>query len=415
VERTWAALGGPACLAKDDDLQDAGDYLDLLERHASAGDLADFDGFRSRVEDLFAQPDSSADGRLQLLTMHKAKGLQFETVIVPGLGRRPRRDSPALLLSAERPQPDGSVDRLLATIRETGKDQDPVYGYLRVLEQQKNVHESVRLLYVAATRARTRLHLIGHAMRSAKGEVRPQGGSLLDRLWSGLRDEERQRFRDRFESAGVEAEAAALAAGVPLRRLPLTWTAPPPPAPVAFDAAEEVRTAKPSYLWVGDQLRHVGTVVHAALERIASGRPEAGSYRSALANLGAVPSELEEAARRVEEAVSRTLASQRGRWILSAHAEARCEYAIAGVVDGEIVHGTIDRTFVDSDGTRWIIDYKTSVHAGGDLDFFLDEEERRYRPQLERYARLLAPAGRPIKLGLYFPLLDAWRELQCAI
>ena len=68
------------------------------------------------------------------------------------------------------------------------------------------------------------------------------------------------------------------------------------------------------------------------------------------------------------------------------------------------------RTFVESKGTRWIIDYKTSSHEGGGLDEFLDEQQRRYRDQMERYARLLAPLGEPIRLGLYFPLVGGWRE-----
>ena len=417
VERTWAALGGPACLPEDDDLQDASDYLDLLEQSERAGDLMDFDGFRREVETLRAKPDSSAGGGLWVLTIHKAKGLEFDTVIVPGLGRGAPPDRSALLLSAERPQPDGSVDRLLATIRETGKELDPLYGYLSALERQKVRHEDARLLYVASTRARTRLHLLGHAKRYANGDIRPESGSLLELLWPGLREEERRRFFERYEAAGQEAAAEARPAGVPLRRLPLNWTPPPLPEPVTFKVTGGVQTAKPSYLWVGDQLRHVGTVVHAALQRIAqrgaaspdpAGRRE--WHRSALANLGVVPSELDEAVLRVEEALDRTLASPRGRWILAPHAEARCEYAVAGMLDGEIVHGAIDRMFIDDDGACWIIDYKTTTHQGGDLEFFLDEEQRRYRPQLERYARLLAPARRVLKLGLYFPLLDAWRE-----
>ncbi len=400
VERTWQALGGPACLSGENDLQDAEGYLDLVERHEAAGDLADSGGFREAIGKLYARPDSSADGRLQVLTIHKAKGLQFDTVIVPGLGRRPPREDSPLFLAAERPRPDGSVDRLIATIRETGSERDPLYSYLWGLEKKKSLHESGRLLYVAATRAVRRLHLIGHARRSADGALRPEGGSLLERLWPGLSEEERQRF----ERAGEQAAGTVPPRGVPLRRLPLTWTAPSLPAP------EAAGDARPSYLWVGDQLRHVGTVVHAALEQIAAGRTP-GPYRSALANLGVVPAELDEAERRVEEAVRRTLASERGRWILAAHAEARCEHRIAGAVDGEIVRGTVDRTFIDADGARWIIDYKSSMHAGGSLDFFLDEEVRRYRPQLERYARLLAHEGRPIRMGLYFPLLDAWREI----
>ncbi|MBS1834994.1 MAG: hypothetical protein JST65_19905, partial [Acidobacteria bacterium] len=65
-------------------------------------------------------------------------------------------------------------------------------------------------------------------------------------------------------------------------------------------------------------------------------------------------------------------------------------------------------------GVRWIIDYKTSTHEGGELEWFLDGEQLRYRPQLERYGRLfrLAEPARPIRLGLYFPLLGAWREWE---
>jgi len=60
---------------------------------------------------------------------------------------------------------------------------------------------------------------------------------------------------------------------------------------------------------------------------------------------------------------------------------------------------------------RWIIDYKTSAHQGGDLEAFLDNERARYREQLEHYARLMVQRDeRPIRLGLYFPLLGGWRE-----
>ncbi|MCW5621848.1 MAG: hypothetical protein KIS79_12130, partial [Burkholderiales bacterium] len=76
-----------------------------------------------------------------------------------------------------------------------------------------------------------------------------------------------------------------------------------------------------------------------------------------------------------------------------------------------IVHVALDRTFVDEHGTRWIIDYKTSTHEGGELEAFLDREQLRYREQLERYARIMhALDGRQVRLGLYFPLLGGWRE-----
>jgi hypothetical protein len=72
---------------------------------------------------------------------------------------------------------------------------------------------------------------------------------------------------------------------------------------------------------------------------------------------------------------------------------------------------SLDRTFVDDQGVRWIIDYKTSAHEGTGRDAFLDSERERYRAQLDRYARLMARIdARPVRLGLYFPLLNGWRE-----
>jgi ATP-dependent exoDNAse (exonuclease V) beta subunit len=84
------------------------------------------------------------------------------------------------------------------------------------------------------------------------------------------------------------------------------------------------------------------------------------------------------------------------------------------LIDGQLIQGVIDRTFVDASGVRWIVDFKTSTHEGGGLDTFLDQEVVRYRPQLRRYAQLMRqwqPRQR-VKMALYFPLLGAWREVD---
>ena len=84
------------------------------------------------------------------------------------------------------------------------------------------------------------------------------------------------------------------------------------------------------------------------------------------------------------------------------------------MIDGVAHSLRIDRTFVDEKGVRWIVDWKTSVHEGGDREAFLDRELERYRPQLERYARALQlmEPDRPLRVGLYYPLLDAWRGFE---
>jgi ATP-dependent exoDNAse (exonuclease V) beta subunit len=178
----------------------------------------------------------------------------------------------------------------------------------------------------------------------------------------------------------------------------------------------------PTFEWVGDTLRHIGTVVHQMFAQIARDGPAAWdqerieahgpSIGTALRTLGVPSSEIADAAATVRRALTATLGDERGRWILdSAHAAAHSEYPLVGVVEGRLRAVRVDRTFVDANGVRWIVDFKTSEHAGGDLEGFLDAQRDKYRGQMAVYRALFARLdSRPIRAGLYFPLLAGWRE-----
>ena len=407
VERVWLRLGGPACLERGEGaLQDAAAYFDLLETEQSGADVRDFDRFRKRVADLFAPPENPVGPGLHVLTIHKAKGLEFDTVIVPGLGRRSKSEDKPLVLFHEWRVADG-FECLVAPIDETRAKPDELYGYLQSLDRRKNNWERTRQLYVAATRARKNLHLMGHVGNNGE----PAKGSMLSDLWPALTIEERALFR--------RDDAAALAPPTlpppdVLRRLPETWRLPELPAPVARQGmtTPDAEPHEPTFEWVGESLRHIGTVVHAFVQRMKSvdePGPDAPAIRRVLMHAGVSPLDLEAAGQRVSQALARIRASRRGRWILEPHEDSHSEYAVTGVVGAEVVRGLVDRTFIDQ-GVRWIIDFKTSEHQGGKLEEFLDEQQRRYRDQMERYAHILLPLGDPVRLGLYFPLLDQWRE-----
>jgi hypothetical protein len=145
-------------------------------------------------------------------------------------------------------------------------------------------------------------------------------------------------------------------------------------------------------------------------ERIAAHR---GAIAAALRNCGLVESELSSAVARTSNALLNVIGSSRARWILRHYAEAQSELALTSRVGGDLRHIIIDRTFVDDEGVRWIVDFKTSSHEGGKLDTFLDNEVARYREQLGQYAGAVSAIdSRPIRLGLYFPVLDAWCEWE---
>ena len=176
--------------------------------------------------------------------------------------------------------------------------------------------------------------------------------------------------------------------------------------------------------WAGETARHVGTVVHACLQRIAEdgvsawttaiGQEFGGHIQAELVRLGVASDERAAAGAKVVSALQRTLGDERGRWVLDRHREARSEWRLTGLISGRLVDVAIDRTFVDATGTRWIIDFKPGGHEGGDTEGFLDNELERYRAQLNQYATLVAAlpgTGRnTIRLALYFPMLSGWRE-----
>jgi ATP-dependent exoDNAse (exonuclease V) beta subunit len=434
VEGAWLALGGPASLMDRTALEDAHAFFELLDELEAGEDGVSPARLAERVAELSAAPDASADDRLELLTIHKAKGLQFDVVILPGLGRKPRRDETRLLVWSERPTGAGDELFLAPIAPARGRADDnqagALYRFVAALERRRTDNETLRLLYVAATRAISRLHLLGHAaVEEDDGHLTvndPDKGSLLWRLWPVVRGEFEAAARA-VQRPPAEPPAAPVADDEKPtgHRLPRDWLAPAPPPCVAWNGGMARRTTDQQdaieFLWAGPTARHVGTLVHRYLmritaegldrwdaARIAQQRPH---LRAALLTLGVPRAELDEAAARVSDALRATLDDPRGRWLLGPRDEGHAEYAVTGVAGGRIVNAVMDRTFVDGDA-RWIVDYKTGTHAGGDADAFLDQERERYRGQLETYAALMrALDSRPIRLGLYFPLLHGWREL----
>ena len=411
VEAVWLRLGGPACVENETALEDAAAYFDLLASLQDGADLADFGWFREQVNSLFAQPDAKAGDRLQLMTIHKAKGLEFDHVILPSLDAPARQDEQGLVLWLEQ-----RGELLLAPVSQTGLVADPIYKYLSRIDRRKGEQETARLLYVAATRARRRIDLLGVVKTKDDGSIAdPGAGSFLRLLWPTL--------SATFGNLSAVASVPQPKQERKIRRVAVNWIVPGPPAAVGWTrhAIESVAPRPITFKWVTDRSRHAGTALHGFLQRIGreglaswdekAVRSHQHAYRATLANLGVAPSDLADAARLVETGLLRTLRDPKGRWILGEHAEVESESQITGLIDGKLYEIVIDRTFVDESGVRWIIDYKTGAHEGGDLETFLDNEKERYREQLERYARLMAQRDeRPIRLGLYFPLLSEWRE-----
>lgn len=179
VECAWASLGGDLCidaLARTNVRR----YLELLEDMEARGEAIDAHRLATRVQRLFAEPACTNDA-VDVMTIHKAKGLEWDMVLVPGMQKGGGRNPFRLLDWMELPTrgKDGRAQVLLAPIPARGDDPGTLNAFLRKQRANQERAELKRLLYVVTTRARTSLQVFASPRRTASGSVELREGSLL--------------------------------------------------------------------------------------------------------------------------------------------------------------------------------------------------------------------------------------------
>ncbi|MEH6636686.1 MAG: UvrD-helicase domain-containing protein [Halioglobus sp.] len=415
IEQAWVGLGGPACAAESGWLFDAESFFQLLEQAELDGIGLDTKWLEQRLQKRYMDGGDPAS-KVQLMTLHKAKGLEFDRVIIPQLAKVPRGDGRQLLLWDEHSSPDGERSFLLAADDHSKAGAPTLYNYLQQQRQQKALLEGTRLLYVGATRAVSELLLTASLNWDDKKEAfrSPSGRCLLSPIWPTF-----EQQMTVHEPALPTAMAAPRQRGRLLTRLQRTVSA----------AALEVATSQGSrspeahsnipVRATNHTERSVGTVVHLALEELSLRKvlpqsvsaADSARWTVALQQSGLWGTLLDEALQSVISSVVQSLrADGPGRWVLSGtHQQAKSEWALTCVDEQGAVHDlVIDRSFVDPDtGIRWIVDYKNSQPAKGEsLTAFTVRETSAYLGQLQRYRDAVRTLGEePLCCALFFSAL----------
>jgi len=410
VETAWLRLGMPHLLqgSAHTNVETVLSLLDSLEAEYIAGSIH-FKHFDERLEFLYAAPNSEPDAsNVELMTVHGAKGLQWDVVILPGMGKTSGRNDAPMIAFTEAPiQGEGLF--LLSPKAQT-RSKDSLFSFIQNIEKNKDSHEQNRQLYVACTRAESQLHIFGHV--SEKSGLATKG-SFLHML---LEHDESCFGANIIQLENVEHDSKTTHKALQrMRDIPQIIS---PQPSIEYEPKNETQ-----FGWAGLEAAPVGNVLHAMFERIAKvgierWKPEnnAKIMRHLLIQEGLSGEILNSSLQRCQTGLDNTLKSERGAWILSKqHHDAHCEWAVSYRSTSElndlyISHYIIDRSFEDEQGIRWIIDYKSASHEGGNIEHFLDEECQRHQNQLQRYALALQAMGyHNLRLALYFPMLDAWR------
>lgn len=152
VEQTWLALGGPACVEDDGGFDDVRIFFAVLAEIERDGLVLTAERIERRISELFSVTEGAGAQAIEVMTIHRAKGLEFDYVIIPGAGRKPRAEQKRLLLWREEVDHNQRPALLMSPIPQTGAN--ALYDYLRKRETDEVAAEAVRLLYVGVTRDR---------------------------------------------------------------------------------------------------------------------------------------------------------------------------------------------------------------------------------------------------------------------
>ena len=293
IEQVWLSLGGAACV----DAQGRNN-LDMLWRcldHLPNGE-PDLLGHQldSALEKLSGQPDPGSDGNcgVQLMTIHKSKGLEFEVVIIPDLQARTAITTPKMLSWLERGLADADdadeiTEFLIAPFQPKGADRGGAKAWVDGERRKRERQEMRRVFYVAATRAREELHFFTRIeFQSGTGELCKPPESLLSVAWPAFEAQIREQYA-RWRADDEAPQVAEIAASgnnvlvMPspakhaiVRRLPRDFQ---PPQPLRHSAARPLLSGDSAAALFtrhqgGMESRALGVAVHSFMEEIARQR-----------------------------------------------------------------------------------------------------------------------------------------------
>jgi ATP-dependent helicase/nuclease subunit A len=391
VRTTWEALGGPQCLTDPAAVLEAEAFFTMLAAVNTRREIYATDFLETQLQRLFLQNSTVDPLAVQIMTMHKAKGLEFDVVILPSLDKYTRNNDQQLLLLERRDFEQEYL--LLGAIRAASVKADPIYDYLDWCEKQRQGYETLRLFYVAATRARQHIYCLG-----AVSEQAPNDASIIGKIWPAVAKQFINIEPDTLELKDAQRN---------LKRLPDNWFVENLFAPKALNSIDiELKT------WQQDWVRLAGIVLHRIFWLLTTkgvcGQPT--MWQQQLRQLGLPAEYMSRAIDLIQQAVTNTLQDQLGAKFLSAdHLESHAEWRLTRRIGDEFEDVILDRAFLDRDNIFWLVDYKL-VHDANDISTAISA----YAPQIYKYKQFLANI-RPktkIKAGLYFPLQKHWHLLS---
>ena len=353
-------------------------FLSLLN-HCELNQSLDIKTIELMVKDLYAP---SQHASVKLMTIHQAKGLEFDTVIIPGLGKKGKSDTLPLMQIQE----FSNKNILLAPIKSSYEDSESkTYLYLQYLQKQQTHFELMRVLYVAMSRAKHKIHLLGGISKTGKAV----SGSLL----SFLSD----YFQKSIDDIPIQDSTVPVETSLPIFQRNKTLSA------LTNRGINDAMQSKnmPSNIDLIYQSA-LGSIVHYFLEHNLF-EPSIESIEARFREFGLPPKLIQSYSKTASLLLLNTRRDKDFEWLF--------KYRNSTEVEAEYSNSTrtviIDRLFVE-DATLWIIDFKTaSLNEGESMSSFIERQKLSHQKQIKTYQEVLEDFFKlPSKVALYCPAVS---------
>ncbi len=419
IKNLWLSLGSDTLYA---DKTNAEAFFELLKKWEESTQFGDFLVLEQKIDSLYQSPiissaisEKISESAVQIMTIHKAKGLEFDYVFIPGLHYSTIKEDQPLVIHHQIPY-EHRVDWLIAP-KYTAPKSSKLYDYIHGQLQDKALYETQRLLYVAATRAKKQLIW---TYVKANEQEKPAKDSFLAMLHAFLSPviiKTNLKSAANLENNNLENKIiySDLHTRV-LSNVVLPWHNVESTLIPLVEIKEENplnRPLVPSY----EKMAILGAYLHRLLENWAQGRHlSAQAHQHNLLAMGLFQADIPEGVALILRVIQCCQQDNKFHWIMNPnHHAIQNEWALNFVRNNKLQTRIIDKFFIDPiypiypihpiAGCAWIIDFKLTLDTPNPSE---------HVAQLTEYAKLVHNLGilgdKPLRFGLYYAYQSYWWE-----